>query len=44
MRVEEEHQDIFQTELDNFTRFGDEFLALQSHQHSKSVAEGKGEE
>ena len=37
--VEEEHQDIFDTELENLRQFGDKYLALQSHEHSKAVAE-----
>ncbi|MDH6312529.1 bacterioferritin [Parabacteroides sp. PFB2-10] len=35
---EEEHQDQFDTELDNMKNFGDNYLALQSIAHSKSAA------
>lgn len=35
---EEEHQDQFDTELDNMNNFGDNYLALQSIAHSKSAA------
>ena len=37
--VEEEHQDIFDTEHDNLEQYGENYLALQAHEHSKSVAE-----
>lgn len=37
--VEEDHQDIFETELNNLKKFGDKFLALQAHEYSKEVAE-----
>jgi bacterioferritin len=40
--VEENHQDMFETELDNLAELGDTFLALQAIQHSKEIA-GKGE-
>ncbi|MDH6357530.1 ferritin-like domain-containing protein [Parabacteroides sp. PF5-9] len=35
---EEEHQDQFDTEMDNLKNFGDNYLALQSIAHSKSAA------
>ena len=37
---EEVHQDQFETELDNLEKFGDQYLALQSIERSKSVAMG----
>lgn len=37
---EEEHQDQFDTEIDNMKNFGDNYLALQSIAHSKSAAKG----
>jgi bacterioferritin len=42
VKVEEEHQDQFETELDNLKQFGDKYLALQSVERSKQVASGKG--
>lgn len=41
VKVEEEHQDQFETELDNLKQFGDKYLALQSAERSKLVASGK---
>ncbi|MDR2914504.1 MAG: bacterioferritin [Tannerella sp.] len=41
VKVEEEHQDQFETELDNLKQFGDKYLALQSVERSKQVASGK---
>lgn len=38
---EEEHQDQFDTEIDNMNNFGDNYLALQSIAHSKNAARGK---
>lgn len=38
---EEEHQDQFDTEIDNMDNFGDNYLALQSIAHSKNAAKGK---
>lgn len=35
---EELHQDQFETELDNLEKFGDNYLALQSVERSKTVA------
>ncbi len=35
---EEEHQDQFDTEIDNMNNFGDNYLALQSIAHSKHAA------
>lgn len=35
---EEDHQDQFDTEIDNMNNFGDNYLALQSIAHSKSAA------
>ncbi|MDR0743244.1 MAG: bacterioferritin [Tannerella sp.] len=42
VKVEEEHQDQFETELDNLKQLGDKYLALQSVERSKQVAFGKG--
>ena len=36
---EERHYDLFDIELDNVKEFGDNYLALQSIEHGKSVAE-----
>ncbi len=36
--VEENHQDMFETEHDNLGDFGDTFLALQAIEHSKEIA------
>lgn len=36
--VEEEHEDMFDTEHGNLSQFGDQFLALQSYSHSKNIA------
>ncbi len=38
---EEDHQDHFDTEIDNMNNFGDKYLALQSIEHSKNAAQGK---
>lgn len=38
---EEEHQDQFDTEIDNMAKFGDHYLALQSIAHSKHAAKGE---
>ncbi|MDL2222267.1 bacterioferritin [Parabacteroides sp. OttesenSCG-928-N08] len=35
---EEDHQDHFDTEIDNMNNFGDNYLALQSIAHSKNAA------
>lgn len=40
--IEENHQDMFETERDNLGDFGDTFLALQAIEHSKDIAD-KGE-
>ncbi len=37
---EEGHFDIFDKEIDNLAKFGDNYLALQSMEHSKSIASG----
>ena len=37
---EEVHQDQYETELDNLSKFGANYLALQSIERSKSVATG----
>lgn len=37
---EEVHQDQYETEMDNLEKFGDNYLALQSIERSKSVAAG----
>ncbi|NDV59595.1 ferritin-like domain-containing protein [Bacteroides sp. 519] len=37
---EENHQDQFDTEIDNMDNFGDNYLALQSIERSKNVAMG----
>ena len=37
---EEQHQDIFETEMDNLSKFGDNYLALQSLERSKTQAAG----
>lgn len=41
---EEEHQDHFDTEIDNMNNFGDKYLALQSIEHSKKASEGRNTE
>ncbi len=38
---EERHFDQYDKELDNLDRFGDNYLALQSIEHSKNVAAGR---
>jgi len=40
---EEEHQDQFDTEIDNMNNFGEKYLALQSIEHSKKASEGTSE-
>ncbi len=40
LEAEETHDDQFDTELDNFKRFGDNYLALQAIERSKAVAAG----
>ncbi len=37
---EEGHYDNFDKEIDNLAKFGDSYLALQSMEHSKSIASG----
>ncbi len=37
---EEQHQDVFETEMDNLSKFGDNYLALQSLERSKAQATG----
>ena len=39
---EEDHQDHFDTEIDNMNNFGDNYLALQSIAHSKNASKGHG--
>lgn len=39
---EENHQDQFDTEIDNMNNFGDNYLALQSIERSKNVSMGSG--
>ena len=41
---EERHFDQFDTEAGNLVKFGDNYLALQSIEHSKNIASGKPEE
>jgi len=41
---EERHFDQYDKEIDNLTKFGDNYLALQSIEHSKNVAAGKPSE
>lgn len=38
---EERHYDQFDTEMENLVKFGDNYLALQSIEHSKNVASGR---
>jgi ferritin dps family protein len=38
--AEEEHYDIFDTELGNLKTFGDNYLSLQAISHSKEAAKG----
>ncbi|MCK9561683.1 MAG: bacterioferritin [Bacteroidales bacterium] len=38
---EERHYDQYDTEIDNLTKFGDNYLALQSIERSKNIASGK---
>ncbi len=40
---EEAHFDKFDTELENIGKFGDNYLALQSIERSKSIGTGTGE-
>lgn len=37
---EEEHQDQFDTEIDNMKNFGEKYLVLQSIEHSKKASAG----
>jgi len=37
---EERHYDQFDTEVDNLKKFGENYLALQSIERSKSIASG----
>lgn len=37
---EEEHLDLFETEMENLSNFGDNYLALQSIERSKTVSTG----
>ncbi|MCD7795504.1 MAG: bacterioferritin [Alistipes sp.] len=39
--IEENHQDMFETECGNLNDFGDTFLALQAIEHSKEIASGE---
>lgn len=39
---EERHFDQFETQLDHLDRFGEQFLALQSIERSKTIAGGSG--
>ncbi|MFT3738557.1 MAG: ferritin-like domain-containing protein [Breznakibacter sp.] len=41
---EERHFDQYDKEMDNLRKFGDKYLALQSIEHSKTVASGKPHE
>ena len=41
---EEEHQDLFETEMDNLEKFGDNYLALQSIERSKPAAAGAAQQ
>jgi len=41
---EESHWDAFDTQLDHLDRFGEQFLALQSFERSRSMAGGGGGE
>lgn len=38
---EERHFDQYDKEIDNLNRFGDNYLALQTMEHSKNVASGR---
>jgi bacterioferritin len=40
---EEGHADAFETQLDHLDKFGEQFLALQSIDRSRAIAEGGGE-
>jgi bacterioferritin len=39
---EERHMDQFETEMENIEKFGEEYLALQSIERSKTIAGGTG--
>ena len=39
---EERHFDQYNKEMENLVRFGDNYLALQSIEHSKNIASGRG--
>nr|WP_321410439.1 ferritin-like domain-containing protein [uncultured Carboxylicivirga sp.] len=39
---EERHFDQYDTEMENLIKFGDNYLALQSIEHSKNIASGQG--
>ncbi|NTV84440.1 MAG: bacterioferritin, partial [Bacteroidales bacterium] len=39
---EERHFDQYDKEMDNLSRFGDNYLALQSIEHSKNIATAAG--
>jgi bacterioferritin len=41
---EERHFDQFDTEIDNLEKFGNNYLALQSIEHSKNIAAGRTSE
>lgn len=41
---EERHFDQYDQETENMTKFGDNYLALQSIEHSKNIAAGKSAE
>jgi bacterioferritin len=41
---EERHFDQFEKEMENLQKFGDNYLALQSIEHSKSISSGKATE
>ena len=41
---EERHFDQFDTEIDNLDKFGNNYLALQSIEHSKNIASGNPSE
>lgn len=36
-KEEEEHLDMFRTEMDNMLNYGEQYLALQSIAHSKAM-------
>ncbi len=41
---EERHYDHYDQEIDNLAKFGDNYLALQSIEHSKNIASGPSKE